>query len=222
MSKRKQAEAIIYKGVDEIDPSGTNSTMYKELFKNMSDKDFNKMMDAIVNDEYGIFIIAPNDHPDIKLDIDRNKEILDRRGVKLFNRLIVSEGDIEYSPTQEFMIIDLPVRRMIQTVAKKSIVREDIKSRNALTGQVAGKSNSGAITAPEISTLKSIGAKNFLKEIASARGGDVQTSGLLHSKLFLNGSASLKDVKLPGSRAKIIDSLVSIFKTISIRFKPKQ
>ena len=39
-TKRKQAEELIYKVLDTIDPSKTNSDYYKKIFSSMTDEDF--------------------------------------------------------------------------------------------------------------------------------------------------------------------------------------
>lgn len=214
---RKLVEAEIYKIMDKLDPSKTNSSIYKEQFSNMSNSDFEIMMDNIRDGKSKTFIIAPNGYDKIKLDLNRNKKIIDEMGIKLFHNLTIQSDDAKYKLNVKSLVLNLPMFRMVQTATKKFFVHEDLKSRNTVTGQVTGKSKSGDITYNETMILKSMGLESVLKEKLGILGGDVKGSALFRSRLFENGTVSYKEIEPFLSATGSTNSLQAFFKAAHIK-----
>ena len=57
---RKAAEAFILKILTRILPKGKSVQIYKEKFKNMSDKEFDKYMQDLRDEKTAIVLIVPN------------------------------------------------------------------------------------------------------------------------------------------------------------------
>jgi len=214
--KRSNIEKKILARLDELDPSGSNSNMYKLLFKRMTDTEFDIMMVNIKNGTYGISIFAPNSDKAIRLDLDRNKSIMKKHNIRLFKKLNIQNGDDSYMPNNEFMVLAMPIAAMSQTISKNFSVHDNLKSRNALTGQVTSDSKSGEITLNEINILKSLGLDNTLREFVGIRGGDVSASTMLKTQLFNNGAVDATTLKPFITKTGATTTLKNVFKAIHI------
>ena len=213
---RKKVESVIYSRLDELDPSGINSKIYKALFKNMSNSDFEDMMIDIRDGKYGISITAPNADPDVKLDLARNKKIMKARNIPLFRTLTITNGETTYKPNNKFMVMNLPIARLSQTVSKKFSAHVNINTRNKLTGQVTADSKSGELSINEINILKSLNLTDTLAEFIGIRGGDVKGSIAFKTKLFKDGVVTKEQLKQFTSKRISTVTLHSFFKAIHI------
>jgi len=217
MSKRNKIESMILERIDELDPSKTNSGIYKETFSKMSDVEFDIMMQNIKDGTYGVSIFAPNSDTKVKLDLDRNKSIMKKRGIRLFKKLNIENGDDGYTPNNEFMVIKMPIAAMAQTISKNFSVHDNLKSRNALTGQVTGDNKSGEITLNEINILKSLNLPNVLNELVGIRGGDVSASNMMRTQLFNNGAVDKKTLSAFITKTGATTTLKQMFKAIHMQ-----
>jgi len=214
--KRGKVEKMILSRLDEIDPSKTNSKMYSKLFKRMSDVEFDSMMTDIRTGVYGISIFAPNSDKNVKLDLNRNKKLMQKHGVRLFKKLNIMNGEDSYMPNNEFMVLPMPIAAMSQTISKNFSVHDNLKSRNALTGQVTSDSKSGEITLNEINILKSLGLDNTLRELVGIRGGDISASNMLKTQLFNNGVVDKATLAPFITKTGATTTLKQVFKAIHI------
>ena len=195
MSKRKKVESLIIETMNELDPSGKNASIYKNAFKGMSNSEFDIMMEMIRDKKYGTTIFAPNNDKDVKISLERNRAILKKRNIKLFKKLDIYKDGSSYSPNIEFLVMPMMIRRMAQRLEKNFSTHEDLKSRNAITGQVTGKSKSARITTPELQILNKLKMKAVLSELFGARAGDITASYALRSKLFRDGKVTQKEIE---------------------------
>jgi len=213
---REIVEKVILERLDAIDPSKTNSSIYRESFKKMSNSEFETMMENIRDGKTGTFIIAPNGSDKVKLDLSRNKKLLKKLNIKLFHNLTITNGKEVYKSNIKSLVLRLPIFRMVQTASKKFSVHEHLKSRNTNTGQVSGVSRSGDLTYNETMILKSMGLSNTLNEMLGIRGGDVQGSTIFRAKLFEDGKVSYKDIKPFLTTTGSTSSLHAFFKAAHI------
>ena len=51
MSKRKEAEKLVYDVMNALDPSGKNTERYKKMFANMSNTEFESFMKSMWEDD---------------------------------------------------------------------------------------------------------------------------------------------------------------------------
>jgi hypothetical protein len=193
--KRAKIEKRVYEILDAIDPSGHNSRIHKELYKSMSDKEFSEYMDGIKSGKYSVSIFAPNEHKEITIDVDRNFDILKKNYKEVFVKVTFTRDGIKYTPDIKFLVYNLPVRRMAQTIVKNFSVHKHTKQRSSLTGQVTRDSRSGELTLIETQILKSLTLKKSIQELLGDRGGDVAGSNAYKAHLFKYGKVSSKDLE---------------------------
>ena len=67
ISKRPKAEKLIYDVFSILDPTGTNTKRYREIFSNMPDTEFIKLMTNMIEDDTLNFVL---DVVDFERDVD--------------------------------------------------------------------------------------------------------------------------------------------------------
>ena len=193
IKSRKKTEAFILNYIGKITHNNENNLkIYKEMFKRLSDKEFDKFMHTIADDKNCLQIFVPNGG-DVKIDTKNNFNIGKELGVKFFHHLTYKypEGSDEVNHTTDitFAVLELPVRRVSQVMEKSMYAGETTASRNVYTGQVTGASSASNMTLPEAQLLVGMGLEKTLKEIMKYRGGDQGGERALNASLDKYGEA---------------------------------
>jgi len=194
--KRKQVEEYIITWIKKITNSEFNVNLYKDLFKNMTDEEFDDFMKSLRDDKRWLQIIVPPDirNSDVKISISKNYKLAKELGYDFFQQLDIGPNrDLpKYRTPHKFLIIDLPIRRTKQTSEKGISVSMHAKSIDMLTGQPKGDSTATRISYPELQVLVGMGLTYSLIELLRDRGGDIMTEKLLMSGLSKYGMLSQK------------------------------
>jgi len=213
---RKKAESFILKYIQKIDPSGENKKIYEEFFKGLSNKEFEQLRQDIKDGKSTLTIIAPEGHPKIKLDANRNRKILKELKIDIYQKLTITDGENVFTPDIKYQILELPVRLAAQHIMKNFTVHKNTKVRNTITGQVAGDSKSGELSNMETQILKSIGMDVSLKELLGIRGGDVSASNAFKGMLMKKGKVNQQELKPFMDKTQIGKTLKAYMKAIHI------
>lgn len=192
--KRKKMEKLIYDFFTAIDPSGSNTKRYKEMFSAMTDKAFDTYFKLFFEDEkaYLILDIVDYEHTITMEMIQKAAKVL---GIPLFENV--------YSPhlsmdKQHVVVTKEPVpvgyiniKRTQQTIAKKNGISTNIDSRSALTAQVTGADKNGRESDLENIMLQSMGLDACLAELNGPRADDMVMKQQMLRDISLNGYATL-------------------------------
>lgn len=215
---RKNTEAFILKYIEKIAPGGENQELYKNLFKGMSNKEFDDFMVNLRDDKQTLSIIVPNGS-NIDISVDNNIKVGKELGRSFFQHLNFS-GDNEtppYKTPNKYLVFKLPVKRAAQLLSKKISIPENSKSFDLTTGQVTGKSRSSKITAPEIQMLTGMGLKDSVKELLKYRGGDMGSLYALNNALYKQGHVDHKTLDYYSTGVVSTKTLDSYFKASHIK-----
>jgi hypothetical protein len=218
MKKRKEIENYIIDHINKIDPSGTNGDLYKKMFKDMTDKEFDALMKKLEKEEVVLQMIASDGKKDL-VDLDRNFSIAKDFGVSFFQKIYNKDGDTEYLSPQENLVYDLPVRRTRQTLLKGLSYAENSKKRNPLTKQVTSSSKGGKITYPEVQILHGLGMENTLKELMNVRGGNVTAANARRAYIHKYGIVKREDIEKFGGMTGATKTLETFWKSAHIKMK---
>lgn len=196
MSNRKSAEAFIVKYIEKLMPGSENTTIYKNMFKNMSDTQFDEFMMKLKSGSNKLAIIAPNFGKQ-KLNVSRNLEIAEELGHNFFQKIWVGAFGTRprYLTPIPYMVVDLPLRRQAQLLIKKISIPEDNKTVDTLTGQPTGSSKGSKISYPEIQVLAAMGLDQSLLELLKFRGGDTKGFIAMNKMISLRGGVSLNAIE---------------------------
>ena len=178
-SKRKAVQDYIIKYVGAIVSGNENVKLYEDLFKNMTDEEFDNFMQRMKKGEVHVSVVVPNDGK-VRVSVENNFKVAKQLGHEFFQRVKVTNHP-DYPdhllPVKALTMI-LPIRRAQQLLAKKISIPEHNMSIDNLTGQVAGKSRSSKLTYPEQQMLLAMDMKETATEMVRVRGGDIRAQQL--------------------------------------------
>lgn len=189
---RKEVEDYIIDNINEIVGDNSNEPLYKEMFRNMSNIDFDQYMKDIESGTKYLVVIVPN-MGKTKLSVDRNLKIAKKLKVEFFQRIWFTQEDTneKYLSPIPYMILDLPIRRQSQLLDKKMSIPEDQHTVDIFTNQPAGKSKGGRVAYTELQVLTAMGLDNCINELIKMRGGDEGGYRALTKSLKETGSVDL-------------------------------
>lgn len=217
MPNRKKAEEEILKLISILDETGYNKEKYKEIFKNMSDKEFNDYMKKIVNNEARLVFFAPLNK---QLNITTTKlvNIARKLNIPLFERLYYTQNSNlpDYKTNVEYLIVDLPFKRQSQNLIKKISIPEHNKTIDYLTYQPTGDSKGAKISYPELQILVGMGLEKSLDELIRFRGGDKNGFNAYNAMFMRNGSANLKTLNYYSTGVESTKTLKSFLTAMHI------
>lgn len=216
-NKRKEAEDLVYKTMDALDPSGTNSKRYKKLFSTMSDTKFSNFMRCMFDDNNMNFTLEIKEF-EREVTIEMIEKAAKVIGIELEEYVVLPHLSMSQTNpivTPEKCITGYHIeKRMEQTNTKKNSNSTHIDERSATTGQVVGHDKNGRSSDQENIALTVIGATNILKEVNGFRADGLQRKNYAYSQIAKTGEVSLADVE---EHAGIEDRLA--LETIDVYYK---
>lgn len=196
-NKRKEMETLIYNVFSALDPSSINTQKYKDLFKGMSDTQFDVFFKKLFSseDEYLILDVADYER---ELKIEHVEDAAKVLNVPLFEKIIMpfANGDVN-SPIiskYEVPVGYIHIKRVQQILSKKNTTSTDISSRSALTGQVVGKDKNARDSDQENFALVTLDANDTLKELLGPRADDLVMKNEMYSSISQKGFVSLENL----------------------------
>lgn len=196
MSNRKAAEDFILKFLKDVEPTGYNVEVYKDLFSKMTNATFDRWMKMIRAEEAQLVIFKPL-YKAKGLTVENNLKIAKKYGVEFFEHLnIDNDPDVpDHKTPIKYLVVDLPYRRQSQTLFKKISVPDDNKSIDELTYQPTGASKGSKISYPELQVLIGMGLDKTIEELTHYRGGDKGGFQAYNAIFNKYGSANMDTLK---------------------------
>ncbi len=193
--KRQQAEELIYKIYDTVDPSKTNSDYYRKIFATMSDQDFIKFCKRRLPFRFhnSVFNVEPKMYEIIDAFKVLNKPLLEK--VRLPYVYKNSKG--EPVETQECMVIYIHLKRMKQMLTKKNNTAMNIEKRDMKTGRLIGEDKGGQETDKEFESLATMGLDWTMDEFARPKADAMSAMTQMSNAILANGFVSDKDLQIP-------------------------
>ena len=201
-AKRAKIESMIYETMQIVDPSGDNTKRWQNLFGGMDDKQFTVFMDHLKKGECQLNVVMPNMKKVPK--VPNLVKAAEKVGLKLAHRLWLPDKTRpgkKYLTNEEYLVLELPIRRAQQEWDKKLQVPSRDTHVDALTGQVIMDDKACHLSTPEIQSLSTRGLTATLQELVRVRGGDINAYGDFKRQLEESGEASMKSLD-PRTRAR--------------------
>lgn len=190
---RAKCEALIYKTFSAIDPSGANTQYYQQLFANMSDAQFTKLISGRLPFRYHV---APFDNEPKMPDIFKafkvlNKPLLEK--VKLPYLSKNSDGNpIE---SQECLVGYLNIKRLKQMLTKKNNTALEIANREMkLTGKLQSTDKGGLEGNKEFEGAMALGLENVTAEYARVKAASMKAKAEAYNIINVKGEVSFDDI----------------------------
>lgn len=209
MAKNRQAaEAVCYEYISKLLPGGENVAIYRRVFSEMDDAQFDDFMTKLGEGKIQLAIIAPNMR-EPRLQVERNLALAEELGHNFFERVWMDAkaGAPRYLSPQPYLIVDLPIRRQAQILVKKISIPENNRSVDNLTGQVTGDSKGSKVSYPELQILAALGLDDTITELIKYRGGDQKGFMAMNDSISRTGGVSQKALETLGTKVKVTSTL---------------
>jgi hypothetical protein len=196
-SKRQKMENMVYEVFNRLDPSGINTTKYKDFFSSMNDSQFDSFFKDFFSDDSQQFILDTVDYErDLKIeDIENAADFL---GVPLFEKVAMpfvnKDPEKPVVTKYEVPVGYVHIKRVQQILSKKNSTSTDIGMRSAMTGQVIGKDKNARDSDQENFALVTLDANDILREFLGPRADDIVMKNEMYAKITRDGFVSLNDL----------------------------
>ena len=195
--KRQQAEELIYKIYDTVDPSKTNSDYYRSIFAKMTDKDFENFCRRRLPFRFhnSIFKVEPKMYDIIDAFKVLQKPLLEK--VKL--PYVYTNAQGEPVETQECLVIYIHLKRMKQMIVKKNNTAISIDNRDMKTGRLVGTDKGGQETDREFESLALMGLDWTMDEFARPKADAIEAMSQMSNAILSKGYVSDEDLNISKS-----------------------
>lgn len=173
-ANRKKTEDYIIKTVESLVPGGGNKELYEKAFGEMSDSEFEQWMKDLSTGDKELTLQVGH-MTDKKMSLERNFKIAKSLGHDFFQRLQMkpSKDSGPVLTPIKHMVLQVPNRRLAQTISKKMSAPTNMNVVDKLTGQPTNASKGAAVTFPDLQLLMPMsGMESTLREFMQFRGGD--------------------------------------------------
>lgn len=215
---RKAAEQMVYACLEDILPGSQNTQIYADIFRVMSDEDFDGWIKKLIAKETYIAIIAP-EKSGPQLSVANNLQVAKKWGHEFFERIWMDpkNGAPAFLSNDKYLVVDFPLKRQAQFLVKKISIPEDNRSIDNLTGQPTGKSKGAKISWPEVQIMAALGGfDNTIVEFIKFRGGDLQGFNAMNHSIHTTGGVSLSSIGVLGTRVKSVQSLSTLLTSMHL------
>lgn len=192
--QRDKAEALIYKVLDTVDKSKTNSDYYRKIFANMTDEDFLKFCKRRLPFRFHqeLFTIEPKMHEIFDAFKVLGKPLLER--VKL--PYVYTNQDGVPVESQEALVIYIHMKRMKQMLTKKNNTAMNIEKRDMKTGLLVGEDKGGKETGREFESLAVMGLEYTMDEFARPKADAMSAMSQMANTIMSKGFVSMDDLQI--------------------------
>lgn len=209
---RKEAEKLILDLVTPTTPSGYNGEVYKSLFKEMNDQQFDQFM---VKLEAGGKLCIWTDNYDKKHQVNFNNIVKLSRSIGLEPEQQLTYVDQDTGMTlttpESFVVGSTEARKQRQMLVKKFGAGKDDTMIDDLTGQVYSKSRGTGLSLPEVRVLITMGLPTVATEIYDVKGGDLGALEEYRSSIQETGQASVRGAIARGTGVKSLKSMNKLY-----------
>lgn len=214
---RKKAEAAWIDLLTKMCPGNPNIAYYQNKFAEMSDKDFEKLVQEIHEGRYLMPYTEPN-FSTTRLSKRNNLALMEKRGIPLRHHVIVDDGvNPVYKTPRQYIVYPMSWNRHGQLLDKKMSIPEDSNVIDQFTGQPTGPSKGSKISFPETQMLSAQGLDKTLEELLKARGGDIEAKNVFDNQLSTRGEVRLEELDAAGGEVRSTTSLRTVFQAMHIK-----
>lgn len=193
IKKRKECEALVYKVMDVLDPSGANKEYYQKLFSKMSDAQFLTFFkkDFPLRFHMRPFEIEPTMPEFVKAAKELNIPLFE----KVYLPYLYKDKDGNPITSKPCLVIYGTIKRLQQFVSKKNSLSTDIAGRDMKTGLLLSEDKNGQVSDREAEALLIAGLDKVLDEFSHAKGDAMESKNLMYNTISNVGMVKLSDIE---------------------------
>lgn len=192
--KRNQIENLVYSVFDAVDKSHTNSDYYRKLFAGMTDEAFYKFLQRRLPFRFHteLFKIEPKMY-----EIFDAFKILDKPLLEKVNmpHVYVNNQGVPVQ-SKECAVVYIHLKRLKQTVAKKTTIAIDVEKRDMRTGLLQGGDKGGKETDREFESLAVMGLETNMYEFSRPRADSLRALTQMNNAISSKGFVTKEDINV--------------------------
>ena len=192
---RKEVELLIYKEMDILDPTESNSGWYKKKFAKMTDEEFIEFFkqDFPLKFQTRIFEIEPK--------MDQIVKALDNINVPLTEKITLpflykSKDGKAASTLYEALTIYVPIKKEKQFIAKKNSMSTNISNRDMKTGLLMNQDKNGNTSDREMECLAVMDCPKTMDELSTYRADAMNAKAEFYNNINVTGMVKQQDVSV--------------------------
>ena len=189
--QRLEAEKLVYRVMDKLDPSHKNTDYWKNEFAHMSDEQFKKFIGGSFP---FYFQTGAFEEP----SIDQICDALEILHVPLLESIYMpfkyKDKNGKPMKTKPCLVFYLHMKRMKQMLTKKNGMSIDVKTRDMRTGLLTGIDKNGKESDHEFESLAISGLYNTMKELSRPRADSMEAKSTMNNNIKILGQVSLDDI----------------------------
>lgn len=191
---RERCEERVYKMMDILDPSGTNTEYYKKLFAKLSDNQFYQLMKKEFPYKFHVtpMVTEPTvDMCETALSTVTGYHLMEEYVIPYFYKN--SEG-VPLGSTEKGYSIYIHFPKVQQMIVKKNKYSINIDNRDMKTGRLASDDKGTASTDREIEALVSLGYDACAKEFSTFRADSMDSKNVAYNTISNKGVLSASEI----------------------------
>jgi len=220
---RKKYENMLFELMDDLDPSGYNSQVYKDSFEKMSDKEFIDMCKNMISkdDMNFSFEIKQMETPkEGGISLEKIKNVANKYKIKLVEYVFMPFRNPSGEPMCTYTRIPIvysPVRRFFQQMLQhKNSISNNNTRINPLTGQVTSDDKTASTTNIQTYALTITNRNNALKEYLGPRADDNVSKQEMLTQIENTGRFRLSDTNIQTHNKRSINTAEAFAKASGV------
>lgn len=222
ISKKKmdKMKNYIYDLMDTLDPTGTNTQYYKEMFDKMTLQQFEKYFkEFLYNDKKNLKLrIQPNKNDNGLLTNIR--KAAKKINVPLFEYVYLpfaSDNGEVYKTKYPVLVGYVHIKRLQQMVSKKNSMSTSIDKRSAITGQVDSDDKNSRVSDMENIGLTTLESPELIKEFLAAKADDLYLKSEMNKQIKNDGYVDLSKIHTSPKNKVALNTLDVYFTCAGIK-----
>lgn len=198
IKNRQECEQLVYDTFDALDPTGTNTAKYRDMFGAMSDKQFESYLKAFFANDNENFILDINEY-DRNVKMENCEAAAKVLGIPLAETVFMPHLTMDkkhvVASKEKCLVGWINIKRTQQLLHKKNGLALTDTRYNHLTGQVTGQDKDARDSDIEATMLVSMGAEDILRELHGPRADDIAMKRQMMNSIATKGYVDLESLE---------------------------
>jgi hypothetical protein len=193
-AKRQEAEELIYKVMDTLDKTKSNSEYYKTLFAEMSDEEFKQWCSRTLPIRFHTkpFEIEPK--------MDQIEKALSLVGIPLLEKIylpyLYKNKEGKPVASHEGIVGYIHLKKMKQFLTKKNHMSTEIAKRDMKSGALISHDKGGRTSDREMEAMAVQNLNKIMKEFSTYRADYMDAKSAAYNSINTTGRLSMKDIPI--------------------------
>lgn len=189
--QRLEAEKLVYRVMDQLDPSGKNTEFWQNEFARMSDDQFKKYISGHYPFYFQTGAFKEPNIDQINKALNILKAPLLESPYMPYKYKDSSGRPMKAKPC---LVVYIHMKRMKQLLTKKNGMSISTKTRDMRTGLLTGIDKNGKESDREFESLAVSGLDACINEFSRSRADSMEDKAVMNNTIKTLGQVSLKDL----------------------------